>query len=689
MNEWAYIPRSELKRLFPIVICLDESLNIVYASDRLHHYMPEVADRPRLPDLFEVQRPGSLETFDDALRALDSLCLMTAKNGKFAVRGQMLRTQYADEQVLCFCGAPWLYWMARKCPEVKLGLSDFSPSDVQLDQLFFISTEKQMVADLEKLNSELTDAKDHLEKANRANHRFFAQMSHEMRTPLNGVVSALALLQANPLDDDQEQLVSLARGSSKNLMEVINYVLDLSKIELANEEPMSSFVLADMVRTTLEVVMAKAREKSLALKVRLAHDLPWSVSSSPPPRLRQCLLNLVMNAIKFTKAGEVIVSVDKVASAGDSCTLRFTVTDTGIGMPLDQQEQVFEPFWTTQSGTGARVGKGTGLGLDIFRRNIAYLGGKQGLRSEPGQGSSFWFELPVVIDDAVGDKSELEAMAAEAEQVRLAGHVLLVDDNETNLLLGGMILETMELKVTPVSGGVAALEAVRTTAFDLVLMDIHMPDIDGIEATKQIRQLKDADELPVVALTALADDGEKEACLNAGMNGYLTKPIVPEVLALELVIWLGNKAFEESSLDKKDNFGLVQMDSVLDPAVLQKMTRQIGSKNVQIVLSKVLMEAEQRWGELQAAKEEHDESALQRHAHSLSGIFRSVGLMPAADLLSDIVSTVRAGGVLESRWLVSLAPLLSDSLSALAVEKANLADAAEQDDIGATQDRLD
>ncbi|MFT6050854.1 MAG: signal transduction histidine kinase/CheY-like chemotaxis protein [Halioglobus sp.] len=676
MNDRDYIPRSELQKLFPIVICLDEALNIVYASERLHDYMPKLADGPRLSDVFNVRRPpGRLDTFDDAVKALDALCLMTARDGKFAVRGQILRTRYENEAVICFCGAPWLYWMARKCPEIKLGLRDFAPSDVQLDQVFLISSQKQMVDDLEKLNSELAEAKRHLEKSNKANNRFFAQMSHEMRTPLNGVVSALALLEANPLDDGQHKLVSLARGSSKNLMEVINYVLDLSKMELAYEEPKVSFVLADLVRSTLEVVAARASEQSLALTVRLAEALPYSVLGSPS-RVQQCLLNLIMNAIKFTATGEILVSVDKMARLGSNCTLRFTVTDTGIGISKDDQEQIFDPFWTTGSGVDTRAAQGTGLGLDIFRRNVAYLGGQLGLKSELGKGSSFWFELPVAIDEDLGEK--LEPIAADGIQVNLSGHVLLVDDNETNRLLGGMILETMGLKVTSVPGGVAALEVVQTIAPDLVLMDIHMPDIDGIETTRRIRQLKTTDQLPVVALTALAYHGEKEACLNAGMNGYLTKPIEPEVLAAELSQWLGNNTAVVQGSDKKDKTNLVRGVSVLDRAVLQKMTQQIGSQNVQIVLGKVLTEAGQRWGELQVAEQECDNLGLHRLAHSLSGIYRSVGLIPVADRMSDIVSTLRADVALESGWLESLAPLQSDSLSALSVEKASLADAAKQ-----------
>ena len=233
MNGRAGIPWSELRRLFSVVICFDESMRIIHASDTVHNYLPEVKDGPAMGEVFEVLRPGKLKTFSDALASLESLCLMTATNGRFAIRGQLLPTIYDNQKVMCLCGAPWLFWMSSNCPDIRLSLGDFAAQDVQLDQLFFMTTEKRMVADLENLNTELTEAKDGLEEAHDAQRRFFAQMSHEMRTPLNGVVSALSLLEANSLEDRQRQLVGLAQSSSRNLMDVINYVLDLSKLELA------------------------------------------------------------------------------------------------------------------------------------------------------------------------------------------------------------------------------------------------------------------------------------------------------------------------------------------------------------------------------------------------------------------------------------------------------------------------
>ena len=178
MSKWADIPWNQLQRLFSVVICLDKAMRIVYASDTALRYLPDLGNKPLLAEAFAILRPGKLETFAEAVASQDSLCLMTATNREFAVRGQFILSTYDNNEVVCLCGAPWLFWMSSNCPDVRLSLRDFSPQDVQLDQLFFMTSEKQMVADLETLNTELTEAKDKLQEAHEAQHLFFAQMSH-------------------------------------------------------------------------------------------------------------------------------------------------------------------------------------------------------------------------------------------------------------------------------------------------------------------------------------------------------------------------------------------------------------------------------------------------------------------------------------------------------------------------------
>ena len=673
MKQWADIPWSELHGLFSVVICLDESMRIIYASDTVQRYLPEVQNNPILGEVFEVLRPGKLETFADAGAALNSLCLMTATSGRFAIRGQLLRTSYDEKEVFCLYGAPWLFWMSANCPDIRLRLNDFSAQDVQLDQLFFMTTEKQMVEDLENLNTTLTETKNELQQAHEAQHRFFAQMSHEMRTPLNGVVSALSLLESNPLDEKQDQLVGLAKSSSRNLMDVINYVLDLSKLELAGEDVEAAFDLPELIRSTIDILHAKAREKSLELRLELGPEAPQYITGNAS-RLRQVLLNLIMNAIKFTDRGSVTVSLLNGVGEAPNCTLKFTVTDTGMGIADDIKPHIFEPFWSLSPSGEDEANAGTGLGLDIVRRNVLSAGGDVGVTSEQGSGSTFWFDWPATVESAAPSVSSEGASATEPGSTNgISGRVLLVDDNQTNLLLGTMILESIGVDVSTAENGATAVAAATQGDFDLVLMDIHMPDFDGVEATRQIRKARDKKDLPIVALTALAYDKEKEACLESGMNGYLTKPIVKEALVAELATWMGSEAGSQptDTVDHSDS-GELETVALLDQAVLDELRRQIGEDNLKTVLAKVLAEAGQRWDELVTAESSGDRPAFQRHVHSLSSIFGSVGLLPAADALAAIEVQLRGGAEIDVAWIADLKKMKSNSLQALNQQLAAL-----------------
>jgi signal transduction histidine kinase/CheY-like chemotaxis protein len=669
MNERADIPWNELQRLFSVVICFDESMRIIYASDTVHKYLPGVKDNPAMDEVFEVLRPGKLKTFSDALASLDALCLMTATNGRFAIRGQLLATTYDNQKAMCLCGAPWLFWMSSNCPDIRLSLGDFAAQDVQLDQLFFMTTEKRMVADLEKLNTQLTAARDELENAHDAQHRFFAQMSHEMRTPLNGVVSALSLLETNSLEGRQRQLLGLAQSSSRNLMDVINYVLDLSKLEFVGEEGETVFDLPELIRSTMDILGAKAREKSLELKLEMDPDIPLHCRGNAP-RLRQTLLNLIMNAIKFTDKGSVTIRALKVDREAPGSILKFSVIDTGIGIASDIQKLIFDPFWSLQPQGVGHPDAGTGLGLDIVRRNVEHVGGEIGLISEPGAGSTFWFDWPTVAESVVSVASSTTSPSAIFDKdVKLSGRILLVDDNQTNLLLGTMIIESMGVEVSTAENGAEAVAAALQENYDLVLMDIHMPDFDGIEATRQIREFKDKQDLPIVALTALAYDKEMDACMASGMNGYLTKPIVKQALAEELGKWLvgdaQNSLPDAAEGNDEDRDKTLAFAEPLDQAVLEELRRQIGPDNLETVLRKVLSEATQRWEELISAESNGDDAAMQRLVHSLSSIFRSVGLMHAGDALAAIEVKLRAGGKLNVGWVEGLEKAKTDSLKAL------------------------
>ena len=670
MSHQIDISWEQLHSLFSIVMCVDDSMSIVYASDTLSKCLPMKTKTPRLTDVFDALRPSSLDTFEEGLKSVGSLCLMTAKSGKFAMRGQLIETRYEGRDVLCFCGAPWLFWINSNCPDTRLALSDFSAQDVQLDQLFFMSTERQMVNDLEKLNSNLQTAKIDLEKAQETQRQFFAQMSHEIRTPLNAVVSALSLLGQCPMDREQDKFVKLAQTSSKNLMEVINYVLGISKIELSRHQEEVLFCWPDLIRSSIDIVAARAQEKSLEIKTELAQDLP-KVSYGIPALLRQTLLNLLTNAIKFTDEGKVTVRALPILQADQQSVLRLEIIDTGAGITDDQLQRIFEPFWSVSPQGSPSREEGTGLGLDIVRRNVKIMGGEIQVRSTPGTGTVFWFELPVRLPSPAEQTAWIETSRKKVEEkpepAKLAGKVLLVDDNQTNLLLGSLILESLGLEVASVDGGHAAVAAAMQGLYDLVLMDISMPDINGLEATRRIRDFKHPDQLPIIALTAHIDDKEKQACIQVGMNDYLTKPIDREDLNRALAKWLAVDKSPEADTEAvvAAQESPAANHALVDQNVLIDLIQQIGRDNLQLVIDKVQTESIQRWQELEIAELEGDTSAVKRHVHSLASIFRSVGLLPVGESLSAIEDTLRAGETPPPGWLQELVQLRADSLDAL------------------------
>ncbi|RPH95082.1 MAG: response regulator [Lysobacterales bacterium] len=626
---------DRMNKLFTVIMVLDRELNIVRASDTLQRYLPRVADSPPLLEIFDIKRPAAVRTFEDMRNNTEPLYLMVAHDGRFAVRGQVIDLGKREGEFVCFLGSPWLSWMHANNDTLGLGLNDFAPQDAQMDQLFYISTEKRMVEDLERLNEQLRKATENLKAAQEVKTAFFAQMSHELRTPLNGVVSALHLLHEQGLSGQAETLVNLAKESSHNLMQVINYVLDVSKLELS--QPASTeiaFDLPEMIASVMSIVRASALEKGLVLRSHIDGRLSSSYLGDTA-LLRQCLLNLVNNAIKFTDEGEVNVTV--TPALDDGMTLRIEVSDTGVGIEPEDQAIIFEPFRRGRDkSTGNRV-SGSGLGLDIAKRNLRCMGGSLGVISTPGEGSTFWLELP--CSSVISDKEATPIQSTGFnEGGKLKGSVLLVDDNETNLMLGQMILNSMGLDVICAASGEAAIEIARDQHPDLVLMDISMPGIDGFEATRQIRAFREASSLPIVALTAYASSAEREMSEACGMDGYLIKPIVLEELGRTLSAWLpAGGDVSPSTTDLCADGGTA---SAVDHAVLDELAGQIGNANLTRVINKFLEEVEERWAALEEAT---SKTELAREAHTLASTCRSFGLPSIGEKIACIEQHAKFG----------------------------------------------
>jgi signal transduction histidine kinase/ActR/RegA family two-component response regulator len=379
-------------------------------------------------------------------------------------------------------------------------------------------------------------------KLAQAKSEFLAKMSHEIRTPLNGVIATTDLMAATQLNDEQHELLDTLRLSAKTLLGIINDILDFSKIEagrmVLETLPFTPTVLVEEV---VSIMAPAAHSKGLTVRTELSSSLPHSVAGDPL-RLRQILLNFVGNAIKFTACGEVVIRAMRLKKGeGQSAWLRFEVQDTGVGIPPEKQAGIFDAFTQADSSVTRQYG-GTGLGLAICKRLVELMGGQIGVYSQPGQGSCFWFEVPLpVIQENAPEETTAQPSGSALNSHELDGvRVLLVEDNPVNQKVAIRMLQKLGCVVELAENGQQALEKLERASYDIVLMDMQMPIMDGLTATRLLRQREQqtGHHQVVIALTANAMQTDRELCLEAGMDDYLSKPLTLDALQVMLLRWV-------------------------------------------------------------------------------------------------------------------------------------------------------
>ena len=505
--------------------------------------------------------------------------------------------------------------------------------------LINISTEYAALQEMQK-------ARFLAEDATRTKSEFLANMSHEIRTPMNAIMGMTHLALQTDLDLQQQNYLEKIHRSSRHLLGVINDILDFSKIEAGKLElEQVTFNLKSLLSDVLDTLYPSAKAKGLELTLEIDPRLSeWYQGDSL--RIQQILLNLGNNAIKFTEHGTVVIRSAVVALQKECFTLHFSVEDSGIGLSKEQQSKLFRSFEQADSSITRKYG-GSGLGLAISYKLVILMAGKVGVQSELGRGSTFWFQidLKAVFDADEISKAEIESRTFHVNslsqhnnnfQLTSNKSILLVEDNQMNQEVALALLKTLGVHVDLVENGLEALQALKEKSYDLVLMDIQMPVMDGLTATKTIRKQPHLKHLPIIAMTASVLTSDRDACFEAGMNDHIAKPIEPEKLHKKLTKWL-----DPATLSTEDQV-LVKANEDHKLPIIEGLDTDLGlrlvtnNSDLYVILIKAFVENRQHFlSELDKALKDTDTECALRLVHTIKGNLAQLG---ATDLANNAQS---------------------------------------------------